>query len=96
MPFDAGVMAAVVHSLETEAVGARIEKVCQPERDEILLHLRSKNGSKKLLLSAAAGNSRVGFTASGRENPAVPPYVLHVIAQALNRRLYHRRKAAWL
>ena len=47
MPFDAGVMAAVVHSLETEAVGARIEKVCQPERDEILLHLRSKNGSKK-------------------------------------------------
>ena len=73
MPFDAGVMAAVVHSLETEAVGARIEKVCQPERDEILLHLRSKNGSKKLLLSAAAGNSRVGFTASGRENPAVPP-----------------------
>ena len=33
MPFDAGVMAAVVHSLETEAVGARIEKVCQPYRD---------------------------------------------------------------
>ena len=46
MPFDAGVMAAVVHSLETEAVGARIEKVCQPERDEILLHLRSKTAPK--------------------------------------------------
>ncbi len=73
MPFDAGVMAAVVRSLETEAVGARIEKVCQPERDEIVLHLRSKNGSRKLLLSAAAGHSRVGFTELIKENPAVPP-----------------------
>ena len=73
MPFDAGVMAAVVRQLSQDAVGARIEKVCQPERDEIILNLRSKNGSRKLLLSAAAGNSRVGFTASDRENPAVPP-----------------------
>ena len=73
MPFDAGVMAAVVRQLEKEAVGARIEKVCQPERDEIILNLRSKNGSRRLLLSAAAGNSRVGFTGADRENPAVPP-----------------------
>ncbi len=73
MPFDAGVMSAVVRSLETEAVGARIEKVCQPDRDEIVLHLRSKNGSRKLLLSATAGSSRVGFTAADKENPAVPP-----------------------
>ncbi len=73
MPFDAGVMAAVVSSLQKDAVGSRIEKVCQPERDEILLHLRSKNGSKRLLISASAGSSRVGFTTADRENPATPP-----------------------
>lgn len=73
MPFDAGVMSAVVKQLEIDAVGARIEKVYQPERDEIILNLRSKNGSKRLLLSATAGNSRVGFIDADRENPAVPP-----------------------
>ena len=73
MPFDAGVMAAVVGQLKTEAVGARIEKVYQPERDEIILNLRSKSGSKRLLLSASAGNSRVGFIRADRENPAAPP-----------------------
>ena len=73
MPFDAGVMSAVVSEVGAFAVGARIEKVNQPERDEIVLALRSKNGSKKLLLSAAAGCSRVGFTDRSKENPAVPP-----------------------
>lgn len=73
MPFDAGVMSAVVKQLKDEAVGARIEKVYQPEHDEIILNLRSKNGSKRLLLSASAGNSRVGFITADRENPAVPP-----------------------
>ena len=73
MPFDAGVMRAVVKQLENDALGARIEKVYQPERDEIILNLRSKNGSKRLLLSASAGNSRVGFINADRENPAVPP-----------------------
>ena len=73
MPFDAGVMSAVVKQLKETAVGARIEKVYQPERDEIVLNLRSKNGSRRLLLSAAAGTSRVGFITADRENPAVPP-----------------------
>ncbi len=73
MPFDAGVMSAVVGQLKETAVGARIEKVYQPERDEIVLNLRSKNGSRRLLLSAAAGTSRVGFITADRENPAVPP-----------------------
>lgn len=73
MPFDAGVMSAVVAKLREHAVGARIEKVYQPERDEIILNIRSKNGSKRLLLSACPGSSRVGFITSERENPQNPP-----------------------
>ena len=83
MPFDAGVMSAIVYELETDAVGARIEKVAQPERDAIVLHLRSKNGSRKLLLSAAAGASRVGFTEEQRENPAVPPMFCMLLRKQL-------------
>ena len=83
MPFDAGVMSAVVRELKTEAEGARVEKVAQPERDAVILHVRSKNGSRKILLSAAAGASRVGFTEENRENPAVPPMFCMLLRKQL-------------
>lgn len=84
MPFDAGVMAAVVGQLKDSAIGSRIEKVYQPERDEIVLNLRSKNGSKRLLLSAVAGNSRVGFIQADRENPQVPPMFCMLLRKHLS------------
>lgn len=84
MPFDAGVMSAVVNQLRESAVGSRIEKVYQPERDEIVLHLRSKNGSKKLLLSASAGISRVCYITADRENPAVPPMFCMLLRKHLS------------
>lgn len=66
-------MAAVVKQLEIQAVGARIDKIYQPDRDEVMLGLRVQNGNKRLLLSACAGNSRAGFCNAERENPATPP-----------------------
>lgn len=73
MPFDAGVMAAVVKQLENTAVGARIDKIYQPDRDEIILNIRTQSESKRLLLSACAGSSRVGYLSADRENPMTPP-----------------------
>ncbi len=84
MPFDAGVMAAVVKQLKDTANGARIEKIYQPERDEIVLHLRSKNGSQKLLLSARPGGSRVGYIYSERENPASAPMFCMLLRKHLS------------
>ena len=93
MPFDAGVMYAVVSQLKESAVGSRIEKVYQPERDEIVLLLRSKNGSRKLLLSASAGCSRVGYINAGQRKSRGSADVLYAAPQALNRRIYNRSKA---
>lgn len=73
MPFDAGFTAAVTKELESAAVGARIDKIYQPEKDIVVLFLKCGTDAKKLLLSAAAGMSRFGFTEIERENPAVPP-----------------------
>ncbi len=84
MPFDAGVMSAVVMQLREFALGARIEKVYQPERDEIILNIRSKNGSKRLLLSACPGSSRVGFITSDRENPQNPPMFCMLLRKHLS------------
>ena len=72
MAFDAGMLACMVHEIRTVAGGSRIEKIMQPERDEIILQLRSTEGGKRLLLNAGSA-PRIGFTESARENPAQPP-----------------------
>lgn len=55
------------------AVGSRVDKIHQPSRDEIIITLRSREGSKKLLLSCNADSARIHFTQYPPENPAKPP-----------------------
>jgi len=72
MAFDAGMLACVVAEIRAVALGGRIEKITQPERDEIILQLRSHEGGKRLLINAGSG-PRISFTEQTRENPAQPP-----------------------
>ena len=51
----------------------RVEKIHQPSREELVIHLRTKNGTKKLLLSVRANSPRIHFTQHAPENPATPP-----------------------
>ncbi len=73
MAFDAGMLAAVVAEVGAWGVGARVEKVYQPRGDEIVLALRSREGSRRLLLRCGASDARIGFTDTVRDNPATPP-----------------------
>ena len=73
MAFDAGMLACTLSELKKTALGARIEKVYQPERDEIVLGMRSFEGGKRLSINAGSGNPRIGFTDTVKENPQNPP-----------------------
>ncbi len=73
MPLDAICIDGLCRELRPGLVGARIDKVQQPERDMLLLSLRSAQGSGKLLIAVGTGNARVHFTAASFENPAEPP-----------------------
>ncbi len=73
MAFDAGMLACTLAELRRTALGARIEKVYQPERDEILLQMRSFEGGKRLLINAGSNNPRIGFSEIQKENPQNPP-----------------------
>ncbi len=73
MAFDAGMLSCVVHELKTVAQGGRIEKIYQPERDEIILQMRTLAGGKRLLINAGSNCPRIGFTAAQRENPMQAP-----------------------
>lgn len=55
------------------AVDSRVDKIYQPSRDELVISLRSREGSKKLLLSCNADAARIHFTDYPPENPAKPP-----------------------
>ena len=73
MPLDAICLGAVTEELNTALAGCRIEKVYQPDRDEIVLQTRGQGGARRLLLSIAAGAPRAHFIDAARENPAAPP-----------------------
>ncbi len=73
MAFDACMLACALWEIKKTALGARIEKVYQPERDEIILQMRSFEGGKRLQINAGSGNPRIGFTEVPKENPQNPP-----------------------
>lgn len=73
MPLDAICLGAVTHELNETLAGCRVEKVYQPDRDEIVLQTRGQGGAQRLLVSIAAGAARVHFIDAARENPAAPP-----------------------
>ncbi len=73
MPFDAGMLHAVVNELKNKAVGGRVDKIYQPGKEEIVLYLRGQSENLKLLISATAGRARVSLTGGSFENPENPP-----------------------
>ena len=70
MPLDAVCLRALVRELSAELTGARIDKVQQPSRDQIVLTVRGKD---RVLLSANPNQPRIQFTREIRDNPAQPP-----------------------
>ena len=73
MALDGYFLSKLKDDLLSRAVGTKIDKVQQPSKDEILLTLRRKSGSEKLLICVRADAPRVHFTAQNAQNPTQPP-----------------------
>lgn len=76
-----------LHHLKNEvaefAVGARIDKIYQPSKEELVLSLRSREGAEKLLLSCRANTAGMYFTKYPPENPAKPPMLCMLLRKHL-------------
>lgn len=59
--------------IEDVAMGAKINQVHQPSRDEIILSMHTYSGNRKLLISTRADSPRISFTTHNAENPQVAP-----------------------
>ena len=73
MPLDGITINLLKKELSGCIVGSRIEKIHQPSKDELVFHLRSREGAYRLLISASANSPRIHLTANAPENPATPP-----------------------
>ncbi len=73
MAFDAGMVSAIVHELDCRIKGARVEKVTQPEKDELVLLLHIGRENLRLALSSGSNNPHFNITGTVKENPMVAP-----------------------
>ena len=73
MALDAATLALVAGELRSALAECRIDKIFQPTRDEVVFQMRSREGARKLFLSARSGSARACVTTESFENPAVPP-----------------------
>ena len=73
MSLDGAFLHIVTNELQP-LVGARVDKVYQPSREEIVLSLRTfRDGGKKIVLSANSVSARLNLTEASFENPQQPP-----------------------
>ena len=70
--------------VEEKALGARVEKIAQPSRDIIIIHMRGRGGTHKLLLCGGAQGPRLHFTGHSPENPKTPPMFCMLLRKHLS------------
>ena len=90
MALDGAFLSCLREELTAGLPDARVDKIHQPSREELVIALRSRSGSKKLYLSARANSPRVHFTDIPLENPASPP----MFCMLLRKRIAGGRLAA--
>lgn len=73
MALDGITLYAIINELNKEIIGGKIDKIYQPEKDEIILTIRNKGKNLKLLISANANYPRMYLTNETKENPIEPP-----------------------
>ena len=73
MAFDAFFLSAVLDEVRQKCIGARIDKIHQPARDTLILHMHSREYRTKLLFAANPTALRLHLTSVSPENPAEPP-----------------------
>ena len=84
MAFDAFFLTAVLEEIRDKTYQGRIEKIHQPSRDTILLHLKAQEGRQKLIFVISPTAPRLHLTAASPENPAEPPMFCMLLRKHLS------------
>lgn len=85
MALDGIVIANIVKELKVSLVGGRINKIGQPENDELLLTIKGQDRETyRLFLSAGAGMPLIYLTDNAKPNPLTAPNFCMLLRKHLN------------
>lgn len=84
MGLDGIFLNCIKNEISTVAIGARIDKIYQPNKEEFIFSLRTRNNSFKLLISARANSPKIHFTKHNLENPPTPPMLCMLFRKKLS------------
>lgn len=73
MALDGIVLKNIIKELNTTILYGKIDKIYQPEKDEIIINIYNKGNTYKLLISASSNNPRIHLTKYSKHNPPNPP-----------------------
>ena len=73
MPMDGVMLGFVARELDQKLRDGRVDRVIQPERDEIHLLIRAQGANHRLVLSASANAARVHLSQHAKTGPMEPP-----------------------
>lgn len=84
MPLDGIYLYSLKDELCKKIIGSRVDKISQPEKDEIVLNLRAERTSYKLLVSASSTYPKVHLTNVNKVNPIKAPMFCMVLRKYLS------------
>lgn len=84
MAFDGLVISALTDEFSRKLTGGRINKIYQPESDELILTIKNNGNNYRLLLSASASLPLAYLTENNKSNPAIAPNFCMLLRKHIN------------
>lgn len=84
MALDGIVISNLVHELNTALSGGRVNKIAQPESDELILTIKAQGGQYRLIMSANASLPLMYLTDSNKPSPLTAPNFCMLLRKHLN------------
>ena len=83
MALDGVFLRHIKKEIESRLTDSKVDKIYQPMRDQLVLSMRSREGTDLLLISARANSPRINITNVKPENPKVPPMLCMLLRKRL-------------
>lgn len=83
MALDGITLGLVKNELENYIIGAKVEKIHQPSKNELVFIFRTRNGAFRMYASCDGQSPRVHLTRFNLENPKIPPMLCMLFRKRL-------------
>lgn len=84
MALDGIFLYSIADELKNKLLGGKVEKINQPEKDEIIISIKNMQSTYRLLISASPVYPRIHITESAKSNPLKAPMFCMLLRKYLN------------